>query len=71
MKNFQKAVQVGLTPNALDPIPGRDARERGWWVGLTCDREVLARFDSRLRADADILRALNATLPDLNPIQLV
>ena len=70
LKKYQKSIQSGLNPDRLEPIPNRAARKAGWWRSLTCDREVLARFDSRSRADADILRALKAALPDLNPTQI-
>ena len=70
LKNYQNAVQAGLSPEPLEPIPNREAPKAGWWLGLTCDREVPARFDTRLRADADILRALKAALPDFKPTQI-
>lgn len=70
LKEYQKAIKTGLPPGPLEPILGRSNRKRGWWAGLTCDRQILARFDTRLRADADILRALKPTLPLLSPIQI-
>jgi len=70
LKDFQKAIKAGLPPGPLEPISGRSGRKSGWWAGLTCDRQILARFDSRLRADTDILRALKPALANLSSIQI-
>jgi hypothetical protein len=68
LKSHQKILQSGFIPEPLELIPDRLPKKQRWWEGLTCDREVLARFDSRPRADADILRALKAALDNLNKI---
>jgi hypothetical protein len=69
LKNYQKFLNEGKKPNPLPLVVGRLRGKGGWWEKITCDREVLAQFDTRNRADADILRALKASLPDLDKFQ--
>ena len=66
LRAYQAELKKGNRPPVLPPIKGRRVRRGGWWTKLTCDREVLARFDSRPRAHADAKRALKEALPNLS-----
>ncbi len=66
LRAYQAELKKGNRPPALQPIKGRIARRGGWWTKLTCDREILVRFDSRPRANADAKRALKMALANLS-----
>ena len=70
LKDYQAALARGEIPIPLAKLNNRSVRRDGWWVKLTCDRAVLARFDSRVRAVDDIRRALEFSVPSLDAKQL-
>ena len=70
LKLYQQSLKIDTKPKPLRSISGRKLKKGGWWERMTCDREVLARFDSRNRANEDILRALQKCLINLTPVQI-
>ena len=70
LKKYQAALSNGEKPRPLEALRGRNKRRDGWWAKLTCDREILSRFDSRVRAREDIKRAMRKALLELKPEHL-
>ena len=70
LSKYQSELKFGNRPEPLPNIKGRNRRPKGWWTKLTCDREVLARFDSRARAINDAKRAPKRALPELSDEQI-